>query len=290
MPPTSAQEILSNASSFSEISPSPPVTQMPPTSAQEIKVNKMSPTSAPFFAICLTGQHKLPWTTFSNHIHDRIFKSIGPENAHIFAASDSSTEVMVSMRSMFGGSFIDGMPFPIEAPNWRSAAGDAKSGWPEYSGICPDGYHSSAYSIPQYMHWDLCLRMIKRQEQLQGWKYDLIVKWRVDRNPTGEFPHASDPRWNEIADTDYYSQGINQPSTPLNIPFDQWFVIRRNSAQVIMSDFIDTMLNCIKIEEMMSLVSERNWNCYLWNESKLAYHIHKAGMRLKWGLFAMGMA
>jgi hypothetical protein len=236
------------------------------------------------------GQHKKAWSLYSNSIYNNIFNSIGDQNVHVFVASDStSTEELVNMEGLFKNSLIDAMPMHFECFFWRGKLGRAKSEWPDYAGICPDGYHSSAYGAPQYMHWDQCFRMIKRQEVLQGKQYDFIIKWRVDRQPTAAFPNAADPRWQEIAKTDYYSQGVNQPSTPLNIPFDQWFVIRRESAQVVMSGFVDTMFSCIKIEELKSLISERNWSAYLWNESKLAYHLHKANMNLKWGLFPMDM-
>jgi hypothetical protein len=57
-----------------------------------------------------------------------------------------------------------------------------------------------------------------------------------------------------------------------------------------MSEFVDTMFDCQNIEEMKSLISERNWIAHLWNEAKLAYHIHKSGMCLKWGVFPLRMA
>ena len=97
------------------------------------------------------------------------------------------------------------------------------------------------------MHWEQCFRMIKRRERLQGWQYDLIIKWSADRQPPEASPNAADPRWGEFSDTDNFSQGINQASTPLNIPFDQWFVNRRKSAHVIMSEFVDTIFDCQNI-------------------------------------------
>ncbi len=194
------------------------------------------------------------------------------------------------MQDLFKTSLIDALPMSINPT--MPIVGKPRSGWTNYAalGPCPDGHHSSAYGAPQYMHWEQCYRMIKRQELVQGWQYDLIIKWRVDRHPTEAFPNAADPRWGEISEADYYGQGVNQASTPLNIPYDQWFVIRRKSAQAIMSEFVDTMFECLNIEHMKSLFSERRWSAYLWNESKLAFHIYKAGMRLKWGVFPMGMS
>jgi hypothetical protein len=128
--------------------------------------------------------------------------------------------------------------------------------------------------------------MIKRQEVIQGRQYDLIIKWRVDKEPTAAFPNAADPRWKQITKTDYYG-GICCVSTPLSLPYDQWFVIRREAAQVIMSDFIDTLLRCIEIEELKRLISYRYNFAHLWNESKLAYHIYKSNMNVKTGLFPM---
>ena len=286
-PSTSVSELTSIGSTST---PSFTSVQNATSEASSTSVNdsKFAPSKPPFFALCLVGQQKVPWDSMKDSIYNRIFKSI--ENVHVFAACDSPTKDIVSMQDLFKESLIDAMPMTFTLNFWRGEIGIPKSGWPDYAGVCPDGYHSSAYSATQYMHWEQCFRMIKRQERLQGWQYDLIIKWRVDRQPSEAFPHAADPRWGEISDTDYYSQGINQASTPLNIPFDQWFVIRRKSAHVIMSEFVDTMFECQSIEELKSLISVRDWNAYLWNESKLAYHIHKAGMHLKWGVFPARMA
>jgi hypothetical protein len=86
-------------------------------------------------------------------IFNRIFKSIA--NVHVFAACDSPTKDIVSMQDLFKQSLINAMPMTFSLNMWR--------GWPDYAGICPDGYHSSAYSSAQYMHWEQCFRMIKRK-------------------------------------------------------------------------------------------------------------------------------
>ena len=116
----------------------------------------------------------------------------------------------------------------------------------------------------------------------QGWKYSAVIRWRPDIASPNSFPPANDALWQSLSDSDFVTNYHKQSTT---IPFDQWFIVRRSSADVVLN-FVDTVVSCIKGDDLRQLCASNltetgHHYIHVWVECFLAWHLQQHGLTLR---------